>query len=456
MDGLPTSTPSIQNYDPHVIPYHYEVIKAIRKDFDYSIGVHEILLSGSLGSGKSTLLAHIAITHCLFNRGARFLLGRLSMPSLKQTIFNKVLEHIGNDLIEGKDFTVNMTNATIKFANGSEIISRSWSDNKFFKVRSIDLSGVAIEETTETDEDDFYREIRMRVGRLPHVKENIIVHATNPGSPTSWVYKYFIDPNIGDIKHPTKHVYYSLTAQNPFLPPQYLDQLKRDLDPKLARRMLYGEWIDIRGEVVYYEYDRETQFINRSYEVNKSHAIILTWDFNIGEGKPMSVCCMQYYEDAFHIFAEVIIQGSRTADTIEELDGKGLLLKDYKYIICGDASGKHRDTRSSQSDYDIIRKELSSRNLNFEYHVPLANPPVRTRHNRVNAYCKNMAGDTRLFIYKDAKTCDEAMRLTKLKPGANYIEDDSKAYQHVGTAIGYAIMSETQRAQRKPQGTILL
>jgi hypothetical protein len=39
------------------------------------------------------------------------------------------------------------------------------------------------------------------------------------------------------------------------------------------------------------------------------------------------------------------------------------------------------------------------------------------------------------------------MRLTKLKKGASFIEDDTPAYQHVTTSIGYAICeSNTERA----------
>jgi len=448
---IANSTPSFAEFNPTVIPMQADVLRRIR-DANYSLGTHEILLSGSVGSAKSILMAHVVVRHCLENSRARVLIGRRALPDLKDTLFTKILEHLED--IPATKFKVNYSSARIRFSNGSEIISRSWADKHYSKLRSLELSMAAIEELTENDGDDeqAYHEIKMRVGRLPHIKTPLIISATNPDSPGHWAYKYFIQPE----SHPTRHVFYSRTEDNPFLPRSYIEQLKADMDPKTALRMLYGQWVEIRGEVVYYEYNRDSQFRNLEYQINKQHPIILTWDFNIGEGKPMSMACMQYINDTFHVFDEVIISGSRTADTIEELDGKGLLQKDCKYIICGDASGKHRDTRSSQSDYDIIRKELSNRNLSFEYHVPLSNPPVRTRHNRVNAYCQNMNGDVRLFIYKNAKTCDEAMRLTKLKSGASYIEDDSKAYQHVGTAIGYAIIFESNKAQRKPQGTTFL
>jgi len=165
---------------------------------------------------------------------------------------------------------------------------------------------------------------------------------------------------------------------------------------------------------------------------------------------------MQYIDDTFHVFDEVVIDGARTADTIDELDHKGLLRTDWNYQICGDAAGKHRDTRGMRSDWDIILKELQNRNLNVAFKVPPANPGVRNRHNKVNAYCKNAEGQVRLFVYDKAPTVDEGLRLVKLKPGANYIEDDSKRYQHVTTALSYAIYMITLIKDRKIQSTELL
>jgi len=151
---------------------------------------------------------------------------------------------------------------------------------------------------------------------------------------------------------------------------------------------------------------------------------------------------MQFHNRNSHIFAESIIHGGRTADVIEDLDGRGFLMKDCMYYIRGDAAGRHRDTRGSKSDYDIIMKELDRRNIKYQYQVPPANPAVRDRHNRVNAMLCNALGERRMFVYKNCPVVDEGFRLTKLKPGANYVEDDSKHYQHCLTAVGYAVNFE--------------
>jgi hypothetical protein len=444
---MDSSTPSISQFYPH-IEYQFKLIKDIRKHYDYSLGTHEILLSGSVGSAKSTVAAHLAVTHCLFNPNARLAICRRALPDIKRTIFLKILEHIGQDLKEGKDYSVNTTLGVIKFSNGSEIISLSWADKRYVKVRSVDLSAAIFEEIIENTGDDIqaYTEIKMRVGRLPHIKEKWIVSCTNPDSPSSHWYDYFF---VKESK--TKHIFLSRTEDNPFLPKEYIEQLKLDLDPKMARRMIYGEWVELDKSRVYYAYESSRNLINKPYEINKKYPIILSFDFNIGEGKPMSSVAMQYYNDTFHIFDEVVLLSARTADAMDEWNGKGYFNGEYEIVIHGDAAGKHKDTRNIQSDYDIIRKYLSNiTSLKFRSEVPLANPAIRTRHNRVNAYCLNADSKVRLFVYQKAKTVDKALRLTQLKKGGDYIEDDgpSHPYQHIGTAVGYAIMSETNKPTR--------
>ena len=172
-----------------------EVIRALHKN-DYSLGAHEFLPSGSVGSAKSILLAHAVVSHCLRNAKSRVLVGRYSLPDLRLTIWRKILEHLeGMDL----DYNLNLSRLEIRFPNGSEIICRSWADGNYTRMRSLELSAAVIEELTEQDGDDgleIYNEIKMRVGRLPYIKENWIMSATNPGAPSHWAYKYFIQTRL--------------------------------------------------------------------------------------------------------------------------------------------------------------------------------------------------------------------------------------------------------------------
>ncbi len=452
------SQPTFCGFSPDVIPSQREVIDYIR-DFDFSKGNAEILLSGSYGSAKSLLIAHLVVKHCLENKRARAAIGRLGMPDLKRTAWREIMEHIAEDFIEGVHYSLNRSNMTIRWCNGAEIIAVSWADQMFGKFRSFNLSMIVIEEVTEDDATpgelnyQAFKALKSRLRRLPHVKQNLFIGAANPSAPSHWAYKYFIE---GQEKYPTRKVFYSRTEDNPFLDPVYIQQLRQDLSPKEAERYLDGRWVEIAGEVIYYEYRTSEQFRRYDYKVDPAYPVIFSWDFNIGEGKPMSLVLMQFIADELHVFDEIIVHGARTADTLDEAAARGYFRPEWEYMICGDAAGKNRDTRSVKSDYDIIRGDFDRRGLKYQYLVPPANPPIRTRHNRVNAYCRNAAGQTRLWVYEKAKTVDEGLRLVKLKPGANYIEDDSRYYQHCTTAAGYSLVMLTAQAERQPQRTVQL
>ena len=143
---------------------------------------------------------------------------------------------------------------------------------------------------------------------------------------------------------------------------------------------------------------------------------------------------------------EVVIDGQRTADSLEEMYERGLLDFPARYEIYGDATGRHRDTRSKVSDWDIIdnffaniTSKKAKRPLRYKIEVGRSNPPVRTRHNHVNGVLCNANNKRRLMVYKDCPTVDEGLRLTKLKSGAQYLEDDTDRFQHITTALGYAV-----------------
>lgn len=449
-----SSTPSFSEFDPSVIPYQDQVVDDVLRQFDYSLGSHEIMLSGSVGSAKSILMAHLLVRHCIEHPGARGLMARRAMPDLRDTIYTKVVEHLQDDyLIEGKHYKLNDSTCYIEFPPWrSEILSKSWADKKYKKLRSLELSMAVVEETTENvgDDENAYHEIVMRVGRLPKIKQNVIINATNPDAPSHWAYDYFIEPNSGGKKHKTRHVYYSRTEDNPFLPKQYIEKLKENMSPMMARRMLYGEWIELAKDIIYHQYLRDRNYRTTKYKIVPGLPLMLCYDFNIGIGKPMSVVIGQHHpwDDSYHWFNEVIIQGSRTEDTLEELSAKGMFELDHNPIIevYGDATGEARSTNSRHSDYDIIRKYLANyqrkdkKVLPFSINIPRANPPVRDRHNIVNAYCFNALGQIRFYVYDKCAVLDKGMRLTALKKGASYIEDDSNEYQHSTTAVGYCIV----------------
>lgn len=421
----------------------------INNALDFSLGTHELLLSGSIGSSKTTLAAHIIVDHCIKFNKAKVLICRRTLPDLKKTLFSKILDHIEGVAFLKTKVWVTETTAHIKFWNGSEIISGYWADKRYLKFRSLELSMAVIEEAVENTGDDYkaIQEIRQRVGRLPHIKTNMLIYCTNPSGKSHELYKYFFNE-----KSETRHVYFSLTEQNPFLPKTYIEQMKRDLPPKEALRMLYGQWIDIDRERIYYAYNDKVNRLTTDYKINPLLPISISFDFNIALGKPMSAVLSQYdrAKDTFYFFDEIIIHGSRTLDVMEELHAKEYLEMNVVWEVHGDATGGARTTNSKLSNYEIIKEYLANYKtktglkINFRMLVPSSNPPIRERHNIVNAYCQNALGQNRLFIYEKCKMLHEGMMLTSLKKGADFVEDDSKEWQHSTTALGYRVVYTSQ------------
>lgn len=455
---------NLSTFNPKAIPWQYEVVRAVRKGLDYSLGVHEILCSGSVGSAKSELAAHLAITHCLLYPDAKFLLGRQTMPRLKQTVIKKILDHLrGSGLKEGIDYNHNKTSGVIAFRDGAEMIPLSWHDKDYEKFRSYEFSAGWIEELTENDSAEtkaFHTEMIARIGRVNSmnsgVKENFVIYTTNPDDPDHFAYEYFFTGgkrvNNYLSNHELRHVFFSLTNQNKFLPKWYISSLRERYDKKMILRLLEGQWLYINTDVVYYEYNPEEHFTLENTKVDVSLPIIISFDFNIAKNKPMSSVLMQYDSKVFTIIDEVAIEGARTQDAIEEWAGRGYF--DLKYnppiIIHGDATGRRGDSRGKGSDYSILERWLSNyerpdgERLDFDIDVPSINPPIRERHNKVNGQLKTSTGKINIKIDRRCKTINKGLLGVKLKEGSKYLEDQTSQGQDVTTALGYGIVSQLE------------
>lgn len=433
-------TPKLSEIYLSDIPWQEQAFNEIYS-WDYNTkGTLEVLLSGSVGSAKSVFLSYIILRMAVENPGMQIGIGRKSLKDLKETLFATILE-MGDQLYDRGAY--NKTTMSLELLNTSKIKSFSWADSNYKKVRSYQFDAFFIEELTETDHMNHYEEIKMRVGREPNGRPKLVMSATNPDDPSHPAYNYFI---MSDLEN--RKVFYSKTKDNKFLAPTYIDDLERNLSPKMKRRMLDGEWLEITGgNTIYYSYDPEFNFKKHPYTINPRLPIYCSWDFNVGVGKPMSMSISQYDKqtDTFHFFDEIVIEGIRTLDTCEELAARGYLDLNQLIVVTGDATGRSNSPNSKHTNYEIIEEFIANyktkdgKRVYYNIDLPSKNPPIRTRHETVNAYICNSKMERRLFLYEKCKTLDEGLRLTKLKANADYIEDDSKPWQHITTSIGYNV-----------------
>tara|TARA_R110000868_G_C10972634_1_gene770621 strand:+ start:8650 stop:10092 length:1443 start_codon:yes stop_codon:yes gene_type:complete len=438
---------SFTTFNPTHINWQYRVLWDQNNTWEYKDGVVAVLYSGAVGSAKTTLAAWQAIQHCTKFKKAKCLLGRRSLPDLRDTIYSDICELLDNDdqLIEGEDYITYDPICRIVFPKmKSEIFSRTWGDKKYKKFRSLKISMAVIEEATENNIEDrqAIREIMQRLNRIRHIKENTLILLTNPDSPAHWIHKDFIEK----AHVPGIHVYYSLTTDNRFLDPGYIEFLRKTLTKKEADRQLRGMWVEIDSDRIYYAYQSEVNFKrDEKYQLDTRYRVDLMMDFNIGKGKPMSWALGQYIGDSFHVFKEYHAETMRTGQLLEEMAEDGAFELPVKWGIFGDAAGKHNDTRSNWSDIEIVEQYIANYRrkdgsmLEYEINIPRANPPLRRRHNTANGVFENDLGEVRFYLYKGCEWIDEGFRLTEPKKGADNVEDDTLEQQHVTTAITYWI-----------------
>lgn len=459
LPGGAVSEPCLTKFIP--FGYQREVL-ALVMDHDYKRFTPEILLSGSVGSAKSSLMAHIILKHCLQWPGACVGIGRRSLPDLKKTLYKEIIEHMsvgshGPCLIEGRHYKKRDNTAEILFSNGASIMPVTWGDQRYSKFRSMKFSMLAFEELTENDEDfePGFKILKARLRRIPWVPENLLIAATNPDEPESVWHKYFIQ---GAERFDSRFVFYSQTADNPYLDPVYLSQLLQDYSPLEAERYLRGRWISLEGKGIYHAYREEKNFRKEPYKYDWTRPLHITFDFNSADGKPQSCAAFQQDQHGnFHFFQESVIdQANWCLDNLDDLEAKGIFegkqgerkVRVQKVFIHGDATGKARSTNSLRSNYELIAGWFSDRGIPAQMAVPNINPPIVKRWTTVNALCENALHQTRLYVYASCPVLNLGMKLSRKKPGTA-IEDDSKRYQHITTALGYALCFLKENENRK-------
>lgn len=161
------------------------------------------------------------------------------------------------------------------------------------------------------------------------------------------------------------------TASNPYLPENYIEDVRKNYDPILADMYLNGEFVSLSQNKVYHFFDRHKHHTTRVLTAD-DRAIHVGLDFNIGgcsanlwlieNNKPIAV-------DEF--------VAHDTRDICNRLDRYrqgGRIITVYP-----DASGRAGRTNASQSDIQIIEQ------AGYRVDAPNANPAIRDRINAVNA-----------------------------------------------------------------------
>ena len=327
-----------------------------------------------------------------------------------------------------------------------------------------------LDETKDTREEDVKEIILMRLreqGLTVNGRPWNPLYITSSPAKVPWINEWFsLDKYEGDIKasiysetdffrkrFDNKAVTISSTYHNQAnLPANYIEGKKYDLTTEQFNRLIYGDPFMKTGGEFYSSFDRQLHV--KPCQVKMDSAIHVTFDQNVmpyitGIISQISNEDGVYYVRYIDEFC-LTNPNNKTGKLCEAIvQSYGHYMKAGGLYYYGDASGKHRDTRGMENDYDIIRRIFAPYISNTSDRVLYKNPGLNKRRMFINRIleaklpirieidpkCKHLIAD---FEY-----IKETPEGTKLKQVVRDNKQDAsyEKYGHCSDAQDYLICS---------------
>jgi hypothetical protein len=216
------------------------------------------------------------------------------------------------------------------------------------------------------------------------------------------------------------------TADNPHLPPDFIERLQANYDPNLLRAYLDGEFINLTTGTVYDRFDRAKHVVMQLPDYSEE-PLRIGVDFNIGN---MSAVIGIRSGKGLLIIDE--ISGAHDTDALgAEIRRRYPTHRLYGYP---DASGGNRSTNATQTDIQILEQ------YGISNQSPKANPPVRDRVAAVQGLLENGKGEHRLQVSSTCKRMIECLELQCYND--NGAPDKEGGHDHMTDALGYLVWRE--------------
>jgi phage terminase large subunit len=205
----------------------------------------ELYYGGAAGGGKGFLGCYWQIKNRLRYPATRGLIARKVLKDLRTTTLNTFFDvayRMG--LQDGAHYRYNQQTGIISFYNGSEIVTRDLaatpSDPDFNSLGSLELTDAFVDEAPEITErcrDVVRSRIRYKLDEY-QLKPKMLL-CGNPS--LNWPFRDFYDADRRGTIEPWRRFLPALPADNPHLPKEYIESLKK-LNMIDRERLMLGLW----------------------------------------------------------------------------------------------------------------------------------------------------------------------------------------------------------------------
>ena len=179
------------------------------------------------------------------------------------------------------------------------------------------------------------------------------------------------------------------SADNPYLPQDFIERLQANYDPSLLQAYLEGQFCNLTTGQVYDRFSRAKHVVSDMPNTDEE-PLRIGVDFNVGQ---MSAVIAVRLGKQLLLIDEV--SGAHDTDALaQEIRAR---FPDRRIYVYPDASGGSRSTNASRTDIQILES------YGFSNQSPKSNPAVRDRVASVQAVLENGKGEVRLQVAKHCK-----------------------------------------------------
>lgn len=407
-------------------------------------GPQYVAYYGGFGSGKSVVLCTAIITQAVLY-GGEYTISRQFMPELRRTTMKTFLDMCPKELI--LEIRVADAEVHLRSQAGKAIVYFIGLDEPG-KIDSMNLSGFAIDEASQTTEEAFLK-LQGRLRNPKGLRKGLLV-----GNPKGrdHVYRYFVSKlAISEAARPSFKMIVAPSTENVHLPTGYIQGMLGSYSKERIQRDIMGSFDSFEG-MIYSDFERAKHVVE-PFDVPESWTRIIGLD--VGFTNPAAAMFGAVDEDGnVWIYDEFY----EREWLIQDICKLGLIPKIGKskvsaiYIDPSSKAKRNQANGRAYSDFSTYMENLGDK-------IPLlpANNEVGTGLDRVKSYmrvnpitkvpklrifstCTNLIEEIGEYRWAELNASQEGTK--------NQKEEPRKYNDHACDALRYLIMSRPDPAAK--------
>lgn len=345
-----------------------------------------LALIGGFGSGKTFSFCIKTIFLAAANVGYRGAIMEPTYSMIKKTLIPAMDEALE---LCGIPYSFSKSDAiyTLHFQEGDTIIYCLSAEN-YRRMAGLNLAFFGVDEC-DTIQRDIARSMwNMAMSRL---RRGQVYQGFTTSTPEgfNFLYEFFQEEAANKTD---RRLIKGRTADNPYLPPEFIKSLLENYPPNLIKSYLEGEFTNLTSGQIYYAFDRQQNHSDKTLKDFPNHTVHIGQDFNIGK----CASILHVIDNGLPIAVGEFMGIRNTEALIQTIKDE---LPNRRIIIYPDAAGSQEKTSAAFSDLALLKR------AGFELNYSTKNPSVKDRINSMNAMFCNSQGIRRYKI--NTKMCPQ-------------------------------------------------